>query len=80
MSVYARGDHDDGNIAHLAKGATQFETVDAGKHDVDKYDVGRCALKNCDCIFARRGFVNDPAFVFESKFDRGSNALVVLNG
>ena len=79
MSVNTCSDHHDGDITQFANRATQFKTIDTGKHDVDEYDIGRSALKDCNCVFTCRSLVNDPAFVFEGKFDRGSDAFIVLD-
>jgi hypothetical protein len=80
MGICASGDHDDGNIARLANVAAEFESIDARKHDVNQYDIGWVLSENGYGFFAARGFVDDPAFVLECKFDRGANPLVVFNG
>jgi hypothetical protein len=71
--------HDDWNIARATNGATQFKAVNAGKHDVNQYDIGGLTKEQNRRFFATRRFVDGPAFVFKRQLDSGANSFIIFN-
>ena len=69
-----------GTSPSCANRPADLEAVDAREHDVDQHDVGRIGLEGVERFLAGGGLDDVPTLVFEGEFDRGADALVVLDG
>lgn len=79
VSVGTRGDHHDRNVTRTTNGATQFEPIDARKHDVDQDDIGWFAEEEHHGFLTTGGLIDDPTLVLEGQFHRGPDAFVVFH-
>ena len=80
VSIGARRHHDDGHVADASNRATDVEAIDAGQHDVDKYDITGLARKRLKRVFSRIGLFDLPSFVLKSEANGGADSFVVFDG
>jgi hypothetical protein len=79
MCVVSGSHHHDGDVTCSTNGSAQLEPVDTRKHDVDEYNIGGVTLKDVNRHFAAFRLVDNPALIFEGKFDGLANAFVVFH-
>ena len=79
MGVGPRRHDDDGHGALAAPGATAFEAVHTGQHEVDERHVGRCIGKEVKRLLPAGRIVDVVALTLEGQPHRRPNPFVVLD-